>query len=288
MMKPPTLVSISPTIETTTNPVLSARSGSRQVTALLWVLLAGTVVRLLLGYAFRNEPIHIEDEHDYDQLARNLLDHGEFTFHPGGTATSIRPPLYPAVVAFVYRLAGSGNLAGCPITASLFELDDSGRCILARTGNRWRTDRVVASRFMLLLPFFARIYQSAAHRDAIHATVDNGLLRNRIDIDTEFDQLGCNGGSDPRISCTDTERCVVGPPFLAIYLLLACRQGFVRRLAVAAALVAGFAIVVRALGGPQYSASGDLHCHRHDGRPKLHDGELPLYAPLSFMGRHLH
>src|SRR5690242_5721364 len=73
--------------------------------ALLVIVLAGALVRLALWGWFWNVPPHIWDEKDYNVLAINLVRHGEFSFTPG-EPTSIRPPLYPAVVAGVYSLLG--------------------------------------------------------------------------------------------------------------------------------------------------------------------------------------
>src|SRR5262245_33871865 len=75
------------------------------------ILLAGAVVRLLLWYGYRAEPLHIWDERDYHTLATNLLEHGEYTFTPGGIPTSLRPPLFPALVAGIYAVAGVDNFA---------------------------------------------------------------------------------------------------------------------------------------------------------------------------------
>jgi 4-amino-4-deoxy-L-arabinose transferase-like glycosyltransferase len=72
---------------------------------LLLILVAGAVVRLALWMWFQDRPIEIFDERDYNQLAVNLAVHGEFAFSPGHP-TSLRPPLYPALVAGMYRIFG--------------------------------------------------------------------------------------------------------------------------------------------------------------------------------------
>src|SRR5262245_26684557 len=77
---------------------------------LVLILVTGALLRLGLWAWFANEPIHIWDEKDYNPLAINLVEHGEFAFTPG-TPTSLRPPLYPALVAGVYRLFGLENFA---------------------------------------------------------------------------------------------------------------------------------------------------------------------------------
>src|SRR3954452_7665949 len=93
---------------TTAEPEGADAVASRAVHPLVAILLAGAVLRLVLWAWFQDKPIHIWDEQDYNTLAVNLLRSGEFAFTPG-TPTSLRPPLYPALVAGVYRLFGPEN-----------------------------------------------------------------------------------------------------------------------------------------------------------------------------------
>lgn len=75
---------------------------------LVVVLVLGALVRLLLISGFHGQPIYIADARDYDAIAVNLVQRGEFADVPG-RLTSIRPPLYPAVVAGIYWITGSQN-----------------------------------------------------------------------------------------------------------------------------------------------------------------------------------
>jgi 4-amino-4-deoxy-L-arabinose transferase-like glycosyltransferase len=92
------------------SPTQSSALSAVQLPALAWILLAGAVVRLALWAWFRDVPISIGDEKEYHALAANLATRGEFAFDPG-MPTSIRPPLYPALVAVIYRAFGTGNIA---------------------------------------------------------------------------------------------------------------------------------------------------------------------------------
>jgi 4-amino-4-deoxy-L-arabinose transferase-like glycosyltransferase len=76
--------------------------------ALAMILLAGALVRVLLWIYFQNLPLGIWDENEYNLLAKNVVEHGEYTFTPG-TLTTLRPPLYPAMVAGVYSVFGVEN-----------------------------------------------------------------------------------------------------------------------------------------------------------------------------------
>jgi 4-amino-4-deoxy-L-arabinose transferase-like glycosyltransferase len=73
--------------------------------ALLTVLTVGLALRLLLALWLHGQALYVWDERDYDTLAVNIVQYGQFAFEPG-TPTSIRPPLYPAMVAAVYTLLG--------------------------------------------------------------------------------------------------------------------------------------------------------------------------------------
>jgi 4-amino-4-deoxy-L-arabinose transferase-like glycosyltransferase len=69
---------------------------------------AGAALRLALWAWAGGGPISIWDERDYAALAVNIAERGEFALRPG-VPTSIRPPLYPALVAGVYRISGLEN-----------------------------------------------------------------------------------------------------------------------------------------------------------------------------------
>src|SRR5207245_679065 len=71
-------------------------------------LLGGAIVRLGLWIWFAGIPIHIWDEGDYNSIATNLTRTGEFAL-AAGSPTSLRPPLYPLLVAATYLWAGLDN-----------------------------------------------------------------------------------------------------------------------------------------------------------------------------------
>lgn len=85
-------------------PCPSACGGSR----LVWL---GLVLALALGLRLAvvgwlaGMPLFVADERDYDALATHLATFGEYAYERG-VPTSLRPPLYPALLAGVYRLAG--------------------------------------------------------------------------------------------------------------------------------------------------------------------------------------
>ncbi len=78
--------------------------------SLLWAALAaGLVLRLAVLASTASLGTPIADEQHYARLGANLLAGHGFAMEPG-QPTSIRPPLYPAMLAMIWAVAGSGNL----------------------------------------------------------------------------------------------------------------------------------------------------------------------------------
>jgi 4-amino-4-deoxy-L-arabinose transferase-like glycosyltransferase len=234
-------VSISSAVEPSAAPFSDTCPGRRQNTALVLILLAGVLVRLLLWYAFRDEPIHIEDERDYDLLARNLLNHGEFTFRPGETPTSLRPPLYPALVAVVYRLSGVENFAAVRLLQACLSMLTV--VVAYRLGREIASDRTA-----LWLAGLCCFYPSliAYGNLLLTETLFTLLLTSAcyaIVLTLKRSSIGWAAAAGLALGLAALTRSVVwlAPPLLAVYLLLAGRGGLVRRFAVAAAVVAAFA-----------------------------------------------
>jgi 4-amino-4-deoxy-L-arabinose transferase-like glycosyltransferase len=77
---------------------------------LLWVIIgAGLLVRLLLLYTTRETGLMIVDEQHYHTLAVNLLHGYGFAWEPG-RLTSMRPPLFPAFMATVWSITGTESV----------------------------------------------------------------------------------------------------------------------------------------------------------------------------------
>jgi 4-amino-4-deoxy-L-arabinose transferase-like glycosyltransferase len=75
-----------------------------------WILIAaGLAVRLVVLARTGALGTEIVDEQHYVRLATSLLTGDGFAWGPGAP-TSLRPPLYPALLAAVWNVAGVGNL----------------------------------------------------------------------------------------------------------------------------------------------------------------------------------
>lgn len=77
--------------------------------ALLAMLGCGAVLRVLIWLWFAPLAPAIHDEQAHVSLATNIVQYGEYTFDPNGVPTSLRPPLYPAFVAGVFKVFGVNN-----------------------------------------------------------------------------------------------------------------------------------------------------------------------------------
>jgi 4-amino-4-deoxy-L-arabinose transferase-like glycosyltransferase len=80
-----------------------------QGSTLVLIIVLSLALRLGLVFGVQGLGIHTDDERDYTQLAESLLTGQGYRF-ANGVITSLRPPLYPAFVATVWKLSGSTSL----------------------------------------------------------------------------------------------------------------------------------------------------------------------------------
>ena len=74
-----------------------------------------------MWWAGADAPVVIDDAQDYNGLAVRLAATGQYV-SASGEAVSLRPPLYPAVVAGIYKLFGSENYAAVRAFQALLSL----------------------------------------------------------------------------------------------------------------------------------------------------------------------
>src|SRR5579884_1294759 len=89
-------------------PGADAARPAARLWPLIVLLVVGAALRLAVWHWSQGQEPHIVDELDYITLARNLVLCGEFVDGTGMRA-SLRPPLYPALMAGVYGLFGVDN-----------------------------------------------------------------------------------------------------------------------------------------------------------------------------------
>lgn len=208
------------------------------------VLLAGLAVRLVLLWRFDGVGLAIFDEGDYDKIAVSITQRGEFALEPGDL-TSIRPPLYPALVAAVYSLFGLQNYQAVRALQIVLSLATTGLVY-------WLARRLYDQRVAILAAALHTLYPSL-----VGAT-------NLVLTETLFTLLVCAflvlverhvrtpsrwtlAAAGVVLGLAALTRSVVWlfPPFALVVLVVASREtGLARRVASALPLLIGFAITL--------------------------------------------
>jgi len=119
---------------------------------LVFLLFAAFGLRLLLLPLFWHQPLNIVDEQHYNKLALAILERGEFGWAPG-RPTAIRPPLYPAFLALVYKFLGAENYNAVRIIQIFLSLL-SGILVYSLAQKIFRRERIslLASGIFLFYP----------------------------------------------------------------------------------------------------------------------------------------
>ena len=95
--------------------------GAPSVRLIAIVYVAAVLVRLVLALTFGNHSPHIVDAQDYDGLATRLLETGQYVSE-SGDLISLRPPLYPALVAVIYKLFGVHNYVAVSLVQAIISM----------------------------------------------------------------------------------------------------------------------------------------------------------------------
>lgn len=93
---------------------------------------AAVAVRVVLAFTFGAHPPQIADARDYDRLAIGLVETGAYAY--SGELTSLRPPLYPAMVAVIYGVFGVGSYVAVSLVQSVISM--ATMLMVHRMGNR--------------------------------------------------------------------------------------------------------------------------------------------------------
>src|SRR5262245_57736657 len=128
----------------------TADSGRRLFVA---ALALGLVARFGILLFTRHLGTPITDEQHYARLAENLVAGNGFAWGPN-EPTSIRPPLYPALLAGVWSVAGVDNLPAVRFVQILLALGTTGLiCLLGRRVYDDTIGMVAAAAFWLYPSF---------------------------------------------------------------------------------------------------------------------------------------
>jgi 4-amino-4-deoxy-L-arabinose transferase-like glycosyltransferase len=219
--------------------------GARPLTR-LWPLVViiglGAVLRLALWWWSAGQPPR-NDEIDYTTLAENLVRHGEFAFQPGNP-TSLRPPLYPALMAAVYGVFGVDNLQAVRMVQAVLSLVNVvlvyylGRSLFSHRVGLWAAGlycfypSLLAYNNLLLTEVLFTFLLCAYCALVVRALRANSL------------PWLVAAGVGLGLAALTRSVLWMFPPVFAVFLLFAFRGNWGRRLVAAAAFVAAFALTV--------------------------------------------
>lgn len=210
----------------------------------LWVVLVlGLAVRLAILSQTATLGTMIMDEQHYSQIARSIVAGDGFAWAPGAP-TSIRPPLYPGLLAAVWSVTGPQNLQVIRALQILLSLITAavvyfiGLRVFSPTVARWAAaicwlypsliffDFLILTEtlFTLLLAVFVLTTVVVVQRPTARAAVVCGVA----------------------LGFAALTRSILWPlPLLLCPLLvLLVRETFTKRLAIAALVFAGYAVVL--------------------------------------------
>jgi 4-amino-4-deoxy-L-arabinose transferase-like glycosyltransferase len=219
-------------------------AGSSDGRRLLWAaILLGLIVRIAVFSQTSSLGATIVDEQHYTQLAANLLQGEGFGWGPG-QLTSIRPPLYPAMVASIWAVAGAGNLQAVRLVQILLALATTvlvyqlgRRTFGPRVGNYaaavfWLYPSLIFFNFTILTETLFTLLLVAFVLCAVRLVQAPGAST----------ALACGVS----LGLAALARSVMWPlPLLLCPLLVLLLGGsFARRVALAALVLAGFAVTV--------------------------------------------
>ncbi|HTU93546.1 MAG TPA: glycosyltransferase family 39 protein [Gemmataceae bacterium] len=210
---------------------------------LLLILVVGAALRFGLWTWFAGQSLHIEDEQDYNRLACNLVLHGEFAFEPG-QPTSLRPPLYPALVAGVYQLFGLENFQAVRLLQAIVSLVNVillyhlGLTVFSRKAGLWLAG--LYAFYPSLLGYNNLLLTEVLFTFLLCAFCD--LLICAL----QHDSLPYLALSAVLLGLAALSRSVVWlfPPVLACFLLLAFRGNWRRRILASVIFLTAFAFVL--------------------------------------------
>jgi 4-amino-4-deoxy-L-arabinose transferase-like glycosyltransferase len=220
-----------------------ARTPAAPLRALALILLASAVVRVLLWGWFAGEPLYISDERDYNALANNLVEHGEFAFNPG-TPVAIRPPLYPFFLAGVYSVFGLDSFQ----TVRLLQ---AGMGLLTAVLLYLLGSRVHSERVGLLLAALFSFYPSwLGQANMVLAEAQFTLLFIAACLAVvcfyQSGKLAHLIAAGVLLGLAALTRSVVwmSPPLLAVFVMATWRAPWGRRLAAVGLIVGAFAVTI--------------------------------------------
>jgi 4-amino-4-deoxy-L-arabinose transferase-like glycosyltransferase len=211
--------------------------------ALLALLLVALAIRVALVAGSTTMRLQIVDEQHYAQLASNLLHVQQFAFEPG-KPTSMRPPLYPAFVAALWKIAGTEDpqvVRGAQVVLGLLLVIGTYSLTLRLYSRR---EAIIAAAIMACYPSF--LYAGAL---VLTEVLFTALLLTFVLLYVsvvERPHAGKAVAAGALLGMAALTRSVLWPfPVLLLPLLfVSVRQSTRRRFAIAACCLLGYVAIV--------------------------------------------
>lgn len=211
---------------------------------LSFILLAGLLVRLFLAWAFADVGLAVFDERDYDLLASNLVEHGEFSYVPG-TPLSLRPPLYPALVAGVYKLFGLHNFTAVRLLQGAIALATTGLVFALGKSLYGVRAGLIAAALHCFYPSLLGAGNLVLSETLFTFLTCLFLLLTAWHLETGSWRLAAAAGAVLGLAALTRSVLWLFPPFVVLPILAGARdRAWTSRLAAAGALVLAFVAVV--------------------------------------------
>ncbi len=210
---------------------------------LVLILIAGLVPRLLLLEYFHDLPIRVTDARSYSQLATSLAETGSYV-DDRGNLTSLRPPLYPAIVAVLYRTSGIGNIRTVRVFQIVISLITTA--IVYWIGVEVYSRRVgiaaavVHCFYPTLLGFNNLVLSEVIFTFFLSTVVLLAAVAIKRESMTALVFLGIALG----LGALTRSILWLFAPLMATYLFLTCGPGIQKRFRTAVIPLAGFALMV--------------------------------------------
>ena len=227
-------------------PPTQASPCSATLAPLLCILALGVMVRVAaLGWwGYHQLPTRIWDENDYRQLAVSIAEHGTFAF-ADGRPTCLRPPLYSAVVAAVYKVCGQEHyLFAVRALQNLLSLVNVVVVFYLASEAFSRRVGLWAAGLFCFYPSFV-LFSNLLLTETLF-TLLLSLVCLAVVRFYRRNTVGYLALAGFLLGLGALTRSVLwlAPPFLALFVLLTWRAGFPRRLLAAGLMAAAFAATI--------------------------------------------
>lgn len=207
------------------------------------LLVAGALVRLGLWWWWQQNTTLTGDEVDYDGIATRLVEQHQYV-SSNGEPNSLRPPLYPAMVASIYTVAGLHNFSAVRLVQVLISL--------LTVVQVYRLGLVVASQSVALLA--AAIFCFYPPVLGFNNLILTETLFTFFFLSTAVSTSRFVAGGNSRDMVMAAVWCGLGAltrsalffyaPILAVYVLVFARAPVTRRLLATGLFIVVFAVIL--------------------------------------------